>query len=74
VSCVGLGTRILTIGHTPQRTSGRNTKAQVAETLNTTGLYSMLRQPLYLGNFFMGLGLAFFAHLWWLTLLYSLVF
>ncbi|MDD3022132.1 MAG: isoprenylcysteine carboxylmethyltransferase family protein [Alphaproteobacteria bacterium] len=74
VSFFGLGIRIVTIGHTPKGTSGRNTKHQVAETLNTTGIYSVVRNPLYLGNFFMGLGIVLFAHLWWLTLIYILVF
>ena len=74
VSFFGLAIRIFTVGHTPKRTSGRNTKEQVANTLNTTGIYSVVRHPLYLGNFFMGLGIALFAHLWWLTLIYMLVF
>ncbi len=74
VSFFGLGIRILTIGHTPKGTSGRNTKKQVADTLNTTGMYSVVRNPLYLGNFFMGLGVMLFAHLWWLILIYILAF
>ena len=74
VSFIGLGIRVFTVGHTPKGTSGRNTKGQVAETLNTSGTYSVVRNPLYLGNFFMGLGLAMFAHLWWLTLIYILTF
>lgn len=74
VSFFGLGIRIFTIGYTPRRTSGRNTKKQVADALNTTGMYSVVRNPLYLGNFFMGLGIALFAHFWWLTLIYILIF
>ncbi|MBK1702829.1 methyltransferase family protein [Thiococcus pfennigii] len=74
ISFAGLAIRSYTIGHTPKGTSGRNTKKQVADALNTTGAYSLVRNPLYLGNFFMGLGVALFAHLWWLTLIYVLVF
>lgn len=54
VGFLGLGIRILTVGFTPKGTSGRNTsKGQIAEQLNTTGIYSIVRHPLYLGNFFM---------------------
>jgi len=56
VSLIGLGIRIYTVGHTPRNTSGRNVTEQIAETLNTTGIYSIVRHPLYLGNFFMWLG------------------
>ena len=74
VSFFGLTIRILTIGHTPYGTSGRNTHTQVAETLNTTGLYSAVRNPLYLGNYFMSLGIVLFLHLWWLVVIYTLIF
>lgn len=74
VSFFGLGIRVVTVGHTPRGTSGRNTKKQVAEILNTTGMYSMVRNPLYLGNFFMWLGIALFAHTWWLIVIYVLMF
>jgi protein-S-isoprenylcysteine O-methyltransferase Ste14 len=74
ISFFGLGIRILTIGYTPKRTSGRNTRKHVAETLNRKGMYSVVRNPLYLGNFFMGLGVALFSYLWWLIIIYILVF
>ena len=48
VSFAGLAIRSYTIGHTPKGTSGRNTKHQVADRLNTTGAYSLVRNPLYL--------------------------
>ena len=55
----GLAIRIYTVGHTPRNTSGRNTsEGQVAEVLNSTGIYSAVRHPLYVGNFFMWLGIA----------------
>src|SRR5665647_2426646 len=57
VSLLGQVIRILTVGFTPKNTSGRNTiNGQVADELNVTGIYSLLRHPLYLGNFFMWLG------------------
>ncbi|MDD2634039.1 MAG: isoprenylcysteine carboxylmethyltransferase family protein [Bacteroidales bacterium] len=56
IGLLGLGIRIFTVGFTPKGTSGRNTSAgQVAEKLNTSGIYSVVRHPLYLGNFFMWL-------------------
>lgn len=74
ISYFGLFIRILTIGHSPERTSGRNTREQIADTLNTDGMYSMVRNPLYLGNFFMGLGVALLPHMWRLALIYVLLF
>lgn len=53
VGLLGQGIRILVAGYVPRDTSGRNTKAQKAEVLNTTGMYSLCRNPLYLGNFLM---------------------
>lgn len=59
VGLLGLGIRVFTVGYTPANTSGRNTDAgQVAEELNTTGIYSLVRNPLYLGNYFMWLAIA----------------
>lgn len=51
LSMAGLALRVATVAHVPRRTSGRNTrKGQVADELNTTGLYSIVRHPLYLAN------------------------
>ncbi len=74
VSFLGLGWRAYVIGQVPKGTSGRNTHGQVAETLNTRGLYSIVRHPLYLGNFLMILGVVLWTGLWWLVVLYSLLF
>jgi protein-S-isoprenylcysteine O-methyltransferase Ste14 len=65
ISLIGLGIRVFTVGYTPANTSGRNTKTQLADDLNTTGIYSMVRHPLYLGNFFMWLGpVLLTGHFW----------
>lgn len=74
VALFGLGIRVLTVGYVPRGTSGRNTVRQNADTLNTTGIYSMVRHPLYLGNFFMWLGVSMFVRLWWFSLIVTLIF
>lgn len=56
VSLLGLAVRCFTIGYAPARTSGRNTKQQIADLVNQTGIYSLVRHPLYVGNFLMYLG------------------
>lgn len=74
VSMLGLSIRAATIGYTPKGTSGRNTKKQVANSINTKGIYSVVRHPLYLGNFFMILGIALYTFIWWLVIIYILSF
>jgi protein-S-isoprenylcysteine O-methyltransferase Ste14 len=65
---LGFGIRIYTVGHTPKNTSGRNTAGQLADELNTSGIYSIVRHPLYLGNFFMWLGMAVLTmNFWFIT-------
>jgi protein-S-isoprenylcysteine O-methyltransferase Ste14 len=68
VGFAGLGIRVFTVGFTPRGTSGRNTsEGQVAESLNTSGIYSIVRHPLYLGNFFMWLApLLMLADVWFI--------
>lgn len=74
VSLSGLLVRIVTVGHTPVGTSGRNTAGQVADSLNVTGMYSIVRHPLYLGNFLMYLGLAFLTRSMGFAVLFVLAF
>lgn len=62
VSLLGLGVRVLAIGYAPEGTSGRNTKSQVADELNTTGMYSIVRHPLYLGNYMIMMGFLVALH------------
>jgi len=68
ISFLGLFVRALVAGYVPRGTSGRNTKWQAAETLNTTGMYSIVRNPLYLGNFIIVLGILLFVQVWWIVL------
>lgn len=65
VSFVGVLVRILAIGWAQSGTSGRNTKEQIAENLNTTGIYSVCRHPLYLGNILMVFGTLLFTRSLW---------
>ncbi|TAL26219.1 MAG: DUF1295 domain-containing protein [Nitrospirae bacterium] len=74
ISFLGLIVRGMTVGHAPRGTSGRNTKEQKAEMLNMTGMYSIMRHPLYFGNFLMILGIAMFLGVWWLPLFAILMF
>lgn len=73
-SLFGLGIRAYTVGHVPGGTSGRNTTAQRAHHLNTTGMYSIVRNPLYLGNFIIILGVLLSIKVWWLVLLGTMAF
>lgn len=57
LSVFGFLFRAYAIGTTPKGTSGRNTKKQVADVLNSTGIYSIVRHPLYVGNYFMWIGI-----------------
>jgi protein-S-isoprenylcysteine O-methyltransferase Ste14 len=74
VSLLGLGVRVATVGFAPPGTSGRNRHEQVADSLNTTGMYSVVRHPLYLGNYLMWLGLATLPRVWWSPVLITLAF
>lgn len=75
ICLLGLLIRIKTVGHTPPKTSGRNTKVgQVADELNTSGLYSLVRHPLYVGNFFMWLGIAMLTENLWFIVAFILLY
>lgn len=72
---LGLFIRIKSVGHSGKNTSGRNTKVgQVADELNTSGLYSIVRHPLYVGNFFMWLGIAMLTENLWFTIAFILLY
>jgi protein-S-isoprenylcysteine O-methyltransferase Ste14 len=56
--------RVYTVGVAAPGTSGRNTRRQKADYLNTTGPYSMVRHPLYLANSIIAFAFALFSHTW----------
>lgn len=74
VSFTGLAIRVMTAGVVPADTSGRNTKSQLAASLNTSGVYSVVRHPLYVGNYLIGLGAALVPFEWWLATVYTLAY
>lgn len=75
ISLIGLFIRVYTVGHTPKNTSGRNTtQGQVADTLNTTGIYSIVRHPLYLGNFLMWFGPTMLTGHFWFIIAFVLLY
>lgn len=74
ISIFGFLFRGYAIGTTPKGTSGRNTQNQVAESLNTTGIYSIVRHPLYVGNYFMWIGIVLFTYNIYFVVIVSLMF
>lgn len=74
IGLLGLFIRIITVGYTPDLTSGRNTKVQQANMLNTTGMYSIVRHPLYVGNYFMYLAVAVLSGNVAFILIFTLLF
>ena len=74
ISVLGFLVRFYTIGTTPKGTSGRNTKEQVADVLNSSGMYSMVRHPLYLGNYLIWLGISLASFNIYFAIIMSLLF
>jgi protein-S-isoprenylcysteine O-methyltransferase Ste14 len=68
VSLLGVAVRSLALGWAGPGSSGRNTREQIADHLNVTGIYSVCRHPLYLGNILMMAGVLLFTHSPLLTL------
>ena len=68
---VGEFFRIWAVSHAGKSTRSRRLKAPV---LVTTGPYAVVRNPIYLGNFLIGLGMVVFAEAIFLTPLFLILF
>lgn len=67
--------RAYSVGFAAKNTSGRNTSVgQVADSINSTGIYSTVRHPLYVGNFFMWLGIALFTLNFWFVVAFIFLY
>jgi len=75
ISLSGQMIRVLTVGFAPGNTSGRNTTSgQIADEINVTGIYSIVRHPLYIGNYFMWLGPVLFIRSVWFLIVITLAY
>ena len=74
ISFFGLLIRFYTVGKTPGGTSGRNRSKQIAKKINTKGIYSITRNPLYFGNYLIWLGISIFSLNTYFTILLSVFF
>jgi protein-S-isoprenylcysteine O-methyltransferase Ste14 len=73
IGVAGLAVRVITVGSVPADTSGRNTGVgQRAATLNVTGPYSLVRNPLYAANYLLWLAPSLLPARWWLPLISTL--
>ena len=73
VALAGLAVRVVAIGTAPAGTSERSTTDPRASELRTSGLYSIVRHPLYLGNTLTAIGFACFTTVWYLPVIVALI-
>jgi protein-S-isoprenylcysteine O-methyltransferase Ste14 len=73
IALSGLAIRVVAIGTAPAGTSERSTTNPRASMLRTTGLYSVVRHPLYIGNTLTAIGFACFTTAWYLPVIVGLL-
>lgn len=74
LSVLGFIIRAIAIATSAKGTSGRNREEQVADTLNTSGIYSTIRHPLYLGNYFIWIGIVLYTFSFSFVIIVSLLY
>jgi protein-S-isoprenylcysteine O-methyltransferase Ste14 len=74
IAFAGLFVRCAAVAYAPDGTSSRDTRALRAPALNTTGMYSIVRHPLYLGAGLMWVGIALSLGVWWLVAIVALAY
>lgn len=74
LTIIGQIIRSIAIAKSAKQTSGRNTWGHEAKALNKSGIYSVVRHPLYLGNFFIWIGIVCFAGNPWFLIVVILLF
>lgn len=74
VAFSGVAVRCAAVGFAPDGTSSRDTHRLRAPELNSTGMYSIVRHPLYLGSALMWVGAAMSLRVWWLVVIVALVY
>ena len=74
VSLLGLGVRWAALGSAPPGASTRSRRAPSASRLNVTGMYSLCRHPVYLGNLFVLMGFALALKSWWFVVVALLAY
>jgi len=74
IAFAGLLVRCAAVSYAPDGTSSRDTRALRAPLLNTTGMYSIVRHPLYLGAGLMWVGIAMSLRVWWLVVIVALAY
>ena len=74
VSLLGMAVRAIAVGSAPPGASTRSVRGPSASRLNTTGMYSLSRHPIYLGNLFVLLGFALAVRSWWFVVTAALIY
>jgi len=74
LSFVGLAIRMLAAGYLSAEPTNDASPPRCRKTLFTDGIFSIVRYPRYLGDYFIGLGVVLIPFVWWLPVLYSLAF